>query len=217
MAINIFEGARRIAKIFAAVWVMGWVVAAFFVSPSVDVRYMITFPGKPPVRMVEECPSNSATEYMYKKTTSGTEARIEVCFLALTAEDGTSIIPIVSKEELNQIAKKADAKGDRNAVDTILVILEGMEAQRTIIWGKEKYSPEVSQYTKRIEALFAIPQDDEEWIDGQWRVQFLKELGQGSFVAMSGLVFLLVFTWGIGWIIRGFMGIPRGKDRKESA
>lgn len=30
-----------------------------------------------------------------------------------------------------------------------------------------------------------------------------------------GLASLWAFTWIIGWIMRGFMGVPRGKDRKE--
>jgi len=33
-------------------------------------------------------------------------------------------------------------------------------------------------------------------------------------IAFGGVLFILVFTWAIGWIIRGFMGIPRGQDKK---
>lgn len=42
----------------------------------------------------------------------------------------------------------------------------------------------------------------------------------GSLVAkegLGGLAFIWVFTWGVGWIVRGFMGIPRGQDKKPPA
>ena len=29
------------------------------------------------------------------------------------------------------------------------------------------------------------------------------------------LLVFWAFTWAVGWIVRGFMGIPRGKDSKE--
>jgi len=33
-------------------------------------------------------------------------------------------------------------------------------------------------------------------------------------IAFGGVLFILAFTWAIGWIVRGFMGIPRGQDKK---
>lgn len=185
MAINVFEGARRIAKLFAAIWVIGWIVAAFYVSPSINVTYKIVGPGKAPVRLTEGCPSDSAREYRSIKTNSGTEAWVTLCFFAISAEDGTSMIPFY------------------------------VDPETKALWGKEKYSTEVSQYTNRVAASFTISQADGEWIDSQWWPQFLKELGEGALVAIGGLLFLWTFTWGTGWIVRGFMSIPRGKDRRE--
>ena len=34
-------------------------------------------------------------------------------------------------------------------------------------------------------------------------------------VSFGGLLFILVITWIIGWIVRKFMGIPSKKDRRE--
>jgi hypothetical protein len=50
--------------------------------------------------------------------------------------------------------------------------------------------------------------------DGQWLPQLLKDLGQKVLGVISGLFFLWTFTWAIGWIVRGFKGIPRGQDKK---
>jgi len=32
---------------------------------------------------------------------------------------------------------------------------------------------------------------------------------------ISGLLFLWAFTWVTGWIVRGFMDIPKGRDHRE--
>jgi len=57
------------------------------------------------------------------------------------------------------------------------------------------------------------------WIIG-WIIKSLNEGMQSdpiafASVAFGGLLFILVFTWAIGWIVRGFMGIPRRQDKKE--
>ena len=163
-------------------------MAAFFVSPSVSVNYKITNPGAVPIRVMEECSPDSATEYEFGKTTrSGTKATVELCFLAQTADNGDRLIPY--------------------RVD----LVAGQW------WGGERYSTEVGEYTRRVRKAFSFPQADEAWIDGQWWPQFLKEIGQGAIVAISGLLFLLAFTWATGWVVRGFMGIPRGQDHKQES
>lgn len=56
------------------------------------------------------------------------------------------------------------------------------------------------------------------WIIG-WIIKVLNNNMQGSPVILAsvvfgGLLFFLVITSIIGWIVRKFMGIPRGQDRK---
>ena len=187
MAINVFEGARRIAKLLAVLWVGGWVVAAFSVSPSVSVTYKILYPGATPLRMTGECPPDGTTELLFDEVTQrATKTFVTMCFPARSADNGDRLIPY--------LVDPADGG----------------------IWMKEAYSSEVMEYTKRVKGTFALPQSDEKWIDEQWWPQFMKEIGWGALVAVSGLVILLAFTWTTGWIVRGFMGIPRGQDHKES-
>lgn len=185
MAINIFEGARRITKLIAAIWIIGWLVAAFNVSPSTSVTYQIARPGAVPVLTTEKCPSDSATEYDHKETKSGTKAWVTLCFLAITADDGSKVIPYRADPVKSQW------------------------------WVERKYSSEVSEYTHRIATSFSIPPSDEARIDSQWWPSFLKELGQGALGAIGGLLFLWAFAWTMGWIVRGFMGIPRGSDCRK--
>jgi uncharacterized membrane protein YhdT len=59
------------------------------------------------------------------------------------------------------------------------------------------------------------------WIIG-WIIKALNEGMQGdpivfASVVLGGLLFILVFTWVIGCIMRGFMGIPRGQDQKNES
>lgn len=62
------------------------------------------------------------------------------------------------------------------------------------------------------------------WIVG-WIVGAFTELAhyslayyvEGALYATAGLVFLRGFSWAVGWIVRGFMGIPRGHDRRQDA
>ena len=61
---------------------------------------------------------------------------------------------------------------------------------------------------------FALYICGQEARDGQWWPQLLKDLGQKVLGIISGLLFLWAFTWVIGWIVRGFKGIPRGQDKK---
>ncbi len=41
--------------------------------------------------------------------------------------------------------------------------------------------------------------------------------GEGALYALGGLIFLWGFSWAVGWIVRGFMGIPKGHDRRPDA
>lgn len=36
----------------------------------------------------------------------------------------------------------------------------------------------------------------------------------GALIAVGGVVFIFGLSWAIGWIMRGFLGIPVGQDCK---
>lgn len=185
MAINMFEGARRIAKLVAALWAVGWLVAAFQVKPEISVTYKVIWPDEPPVRMAEDCPSDSGTEYENKATRSGTSAWVKFCFLAQTSSQGNRAIPY----EIDRTSHR---------------------------WrGAEKYSSEVSTYMSSISKKFRFSAEDEKWIEEQKWPSIFRQLGLGALGVAGGLVFLWAFTWAVGWIVRGFMSIPRGSDSRE--
>lgn len=55
---------------------------------------------------------------------------------------------------------------------------------------------------------------DEEMIRDLRRGEIFKILREYFFNALMGLAAFWAFTWATGWIVRGFVGIPRGMDRK---
>ena len=47
-----------------------------------------------------------------------------------------------------------------------------------------------------------------------WYLYFQKDL-YALLWLLPILAAFWAFTWAVGWIVRGFMGIPQGKDSKE--
>jgi len=150
MAINVFEGARRIAKIVAVIWVIGWSVAAGGDGYTLYNNY-------------DNC---------------------------------IRVMPI--RAELKRLFKDAGRwggdEGKYSAFKRVSEFNKKFGGQCREIWRERKGEGEG---------------------EGKWWTQFLKDLGQKVFWTISGLLFLWAFTWAIGWIVRGFMGIPRGQDKKE--
>jgi len=79
-----------------------------------------------------------------------------------------------------------------------------------------KFDPDV--FLARHAALdsFKIPAEDEKYIIRLgW---FAKARQAGEYLAglIATLVGFWLFTWTVGWIVRGFSGIPRGQDSKPN-
>jgi len=82
------------------------------------------------------------------------------------------------------------------------------------IWGAAHYSSEVNAYRKNIENSFVLPLDDRVWIEKRSSNLYWKNWGTSIFSLILGLIAFFGFTWVLGWILRGFLGIPRGMDKK---
>ena len=68
-------------------------------------------------------------------------------------------------------------------------------------------------YTKNVAGSFKLSKSDEDWIDGKvWSARW-KGIKEGSLWIIGGVAFLYIFSWCVGWIVRGFAGIPVGQDR----
>lgn len=201
MAINIFEGGRRIAKIVAAIWIIGWSVGAYYTyesaKPTVNVTYKITDFKEAPIRIMEECPPDSIMNYVDMKTKGGTKVLVKLCREK----------PRIS--ELMALAMNLEEEGD------IKLAGRALDKIYNLFINKKLDSTEIAQLEAALVKADANGDTDEAWIDNQGKSLVQKQMGIWVMVAIGGILFLWVFTWAIGWIVRGFKGIPRGQDKKE--
>jgi hypothetical protein len=64
--------------------------------------------------------------------------------------------------------------------------------------------------------LFKIPLTDEQWIDEQGKKKVIENIKDGVGYAALGFGLIWLIGTVIGWIVRGFMGIPRGLDTRPA-
>lgn len=213
MAINMFEGARRIAKLiagFGVLWYCGYVLLD---SPHVPIWYSVGWPGDTPILVRERtCPESKMEYRSYVPTSGGKRVSLDFCFIKQNASNGRKMVfytrddtaPDLSKLSIAELEElKEKLKSRSNSKD-----------ERRYL-GNSDYSTEVTDYTKRTINAFVIPKADEDWIESQWWSARWKGIRDATLGLLGGLATLWAFTWATGWIVRGFMSIPRGSDSRE--
>lgn len=101
MAVNIFEGGRRISLALMVLWAIfvGLVYLAEGDS-AVDVRFEIVSPGAPPRRIDSDCQPSDAMEWVYgRKTNRGTRYHATLCFRPMEFPSG-KLIPYKAENGL---------------------------------------------------------------------------------------------------------------------
>lgn len=228
MAINIFEGARRAAKLVAGAGVLWYFVYVFTNSPSASLHYSVNWPDeKPALLKSKECEGSVKWESRYGVSTKGgKEVSLNMCFVKHSASDGSMLV-FYRKQTIAEALKiiedglrKAKLAGDYAAIATFVVELDKLrapEASPKNYIGNKDYSDEVTEYTKRTINAFVIPAEDEEWIEKRRWSAIWRDVWAATLILLAGLAGLWAFTWAVGWILRGFMGIPRGADSRSQS
>lgn len=184
MRFNIFEGARRIALLIAGIAVVGTLIALATYEPYVSVQYSIAHPNGVFVRMQESCPSDANRHYFTSRTSTGERVSVDLCLLAMS----------FGKDNARLIPYKIDEQG--------------------MTWGAASYSSEVSDYERKIESRFKLSASDEETLKKEISQRYRENWMSGLGYLVVGLAIFAGVVWAIGWIVRGFLGIPRGMDRR---
>lgn len=186
---NIFEGSRRLIKVIAIIWVAGiFLFLSFLQNTYTHVYYVISDFGASP-RVEENCPTNSATEYLDSwahKTAKGNPISITLCFLS----------------------------GD-NSPDGSIPYFQSEIKKESFVWVDSKYSKDVREYTKKYSKEFKIPENHFQQLDSIYRTEWWKTTGETLLINTVGLLVFWLMTWGIGYIVRGFMGIESSADKKN--
>ena len=183
---NLFEGSRRIALILKGIWVIAVVVVSYTQSPFVTLTFFTMMPNDAFVRLPNE------------ECEVGTDA---LDFLSREFAQGRAVSV--------QLCYKA-ARSD----DSRLLVPFQVDAGRWL--GNERYSTEVMNYTNARTRDFALNADDREAASRLWDEQRWQNIRNAFLFAIGGWVILSILQGLIGWIVRGFMGIPWGQDRRPA-
>jgi len=183
MAINIFAGARRLALLITGLAVVGTTILLVLFEPHVSVSYGILSPDGIFLRSHKSCSGDSTEHHFIKNTSLGQEVSINLCILAMPFGEDNELL----------IPYRIDEEGN--------------------IWGSASYSLEVHEYKRELESRFVIPPADEKEIRDEISARYRENFIEGLGYLLIGLVAFGVFVWGTGWIVRGFLGIPQGKDK----
>lgn len=184
MTFNIFEGARRIALLVASIAIVGTLIALITYDPYVSAQFSIAHPNGAFVRMTESCPAGGGSHYFTSKTSAGESVSINLCLLPMS----------FGEDKVSLIPYKIDEQG--------------------MLWGAASYSSEVSDYERKLENRFNLPASDEETLKKQISEHYRDNWMSGLAYLAVGLAIFAGVVWATGWIVRGFLGIPRGMDRR---
>lgn len=186
MKINIFQGARRLALVVALIPAF---VGLFWHmndidSQSVQAYYSIDRPGASPKRLDGSCPDEALLALAQVHTKSGTRAWAFLCVLP---------VPVLDAEGQRLYPYKIDGQG-------YLVARSG--------------SLEVDAYISELSKSVKLSPVDHQALDDQKATRYRQLLLFSLGIVCVALLVFWGLVWVVGWIVRGFMGIPRGSDHR---
>ena len=82
-------------------------------------------------------------------------------------------------------------------------------------WMGDAGSPPVAEYTRSCADHFSLSAEQSNSLDTLWWHERLDELLSGAKVSLIGSVALWGASLIVGWIVRGFIGVPRGNDFRD--
>ena len=195
MAVNIFEGSRRIALLAAGLATFGALVWLVTNEPHFGIGYSIALPGGPFSRRTESCPTAAKVYTFTTNTRAGKPVSIYLCLLTMPFR-GTFRGKETGEFEQQWVPYKIDEKGK--------------------VWAAPAYSSEVSEYEGQLSKRFVLPPEDDNFAEKEVSLRWWKDLKEVLLNLAIGLTVFGGVVWTVGWIVRGFLGIPRGMDRIPS-
>jgi hypothetical protein len=162
MGINVFEGARRIAKLVTLLWVVGCVI--YTIDDVLDLRKQNL------EAQVKQSLTSKVKETPWQGQQPAFDPEEYKAFLAKEAQQG---VPDITPEDM--------AEYDR--------------------WKAKKQPEDYPELP-----IFEKPKTA---VQKTW-----EHIVAGLLWLFGGVVFIWTLTWAIGWIVRGFFGIPSGHDFK---
>lgn len=185
MSINVFEGGRRIRTILAAIIFLVCIWNLFWGGGTPSISLKTDYPGQA-FRVVEKCGENDHSSYESYQDVDGTTVSFDVCF-----------------------------KGEKDKT----IAYKDVPGKPGFVLMGNPYEEEPAAY---IESRIAGVGDGKQFdhntvlaaVNAENRKQFKERIWQSFRFLVGFLAVLYGLTWCIGWVVRGFAGIPGGMDRK---
>lgn len=227
MSINAFEGARRIALLCGGLWVAGCLAYAVFSTPYVSLTYAIPAFGARP-EPAEDCRSSrDASKYTSVETPAKDSVSVTFCFIADRADSGSYLIPfryVVSPDNpdaarvyaARKEALRKGAAADAERLTEYLLSMPVGSADTRTVWMASEHDSEVRRYMDEVAAGFKFGPSDLERLQKVRREKRWEQWKEALQVLFGGIAFWWALVTATGWIARGFMGIPRGADRRPA-
>ena len=84
-----------------------------------------------------------------------------------------------------------------------------------MVYGAESYSDEVQEYERALQARFQLSPADLKAVKRKIAERTKQAWKDGLLYLAIALAIFWFAVWAIGWVVRGFVGIPLGKDHRE--
>lgn len=201
MTINWFEGGRRIVSVLAGLIILGSAFYLFFGGGDNRVIVETSSPSERLHWTLKGCtyPDMDKDWDGTVEFSAGDPRRVTACFRAGT--NGQILYALGPKQSFMMKVRGKDFPVSYNQM----------------IYGGQ-FSDEVGGYiTARMNAFKFTPEETQAIGAAQWKigvVRFCKRAGD-AFPWVAGLIVgLWIIAAGIGWMIRGFAGVPSGNDFK---
>lgn len=181
-----FEGARRILLLIQILWGVGVVAVTWSESPYITTRFGVSTINALPVQMDEDSSCNIGSD--------------AIEYLSRNTKSGKSVsVTLCFKPQ-----KFDDGR--------MLIPFKVDSGGR--LWGNAIYSDDVKRYTESYATKFELPSGLEKWVEDQWSRKRWRSVKEGALLLAGGWVCFWLLGIIIGWIVRGFAGIPSGKDTR---
>lgn len=206
MTINWFEGGRRISAFFMWAIAIGGGVYILWAEPS-TVYFESSYPDDPWSFTGEDCPYPNHSEFLWRYSFTPDDNRaVSLCFRVSETER----IPF-------RVAPTPEGAPPPAALESSVEGLPPIPgpALKWYFEGETYSAPVQDYFLQRTAAFRMTPQLESAVGDGlsslEWKAKWQRAKDAAPWV--GGLIFFIwAFTSILGWIIRGFAGIPARSD-----
>lgn len=185
---NWFEGGRRIVRLLQLLVLLGCGVGLFFNEPRVWLDLETTGPGEPWRLASKGCALSDAKEFRpdVEPDIKALDA-VDLCFRSHPSEDGEMLVPYKNEGKNRWLMGGVLSEPVRSYIAQRIATFTLLPVQREVIEAE----------ANRL------------WWQ-RWR-DYLKFTAVVAGIGWFGLAGLAAV---VGWIVRGFAGIPKGMDHR---